>query len=1039
MAMAVALAAAPVVAQAQDRVVDFNIPAEQVSEALADFARQAGVQVLGPTGGLQAVRVPALRGRMEILAALDRLLAGTPLRVGSANRSVIVLKLVAPSAGPGPSAPSRAPRLAPRPVATARPSDRSSPPAAMGETIVVTGSRLLFGVNDNPSPVTSMDAEFLRDVVPAPLPEAVNLLPAFSGSRGPTSNPTSTGTVGAGNAAANQLNLRNLGANRNLILFNGIRVPPTLTNGVVDVDMIPQRLVKRVDVATGGVSAVYGSDAITGVVNFALDENFTGLQAEARAGISAAGDDAMVNASVAYGAGLLDGRGHFEASYEYRDDAGIPFRSDRAWNNLWAVEGAGTPENPFRLYSNVHLPDTPFGGLITTGPLAGQTFADGALRPLVHGTPTGSACCEIGGEGGFYDSSMKASLRSHQVFARFDFAPSPRLGLFVQAAGNIKRNASFADPLVLSNATMSVDNPFLPTAAAERMRAAGLATFGFSEMVRQGPRLGAVADSSQWMFTAGLKGEVRGSRWSLSFTRGSTRLRTLLTGNVNNQRLAAALDAVTDPASGQIVCAANAGGANRAPGCFPLNLFGPDTASPAALGYVFRDTALVANTRQDDLAGQVQAAPFRTAAGPVQLAVSAEWRRQTFRSRSEAETTLEADCTGLRYNCNAQLPLWRETFSSSPAVSQSVAEAAVELNVPVLRDVPLARALSINGAARFTHYDTSGDYWTWKLGLNWQVSRDLRLHATRSRDIRAPTLSDLFSPRFKVARSRPDLLTNTTVDVPTSNQGNPAIRAEIGASATLGLVWSPAAVPGLQVSVEGFRTVVSDAITTVQGFAPAVQAACYASGGSSPYCALQDRPRGYADTSPGNAVTAWRAMYINIARIETWGADLELGYRARLFGWPVQARLLGTWQPHIYYRQPGIDTIDQGGVAFGALGLAAAPSLRLTATLAAQVSDGVQVTVLQRWRNRLQIDGAGLTWIDNRIAAFATTALAVSIDTRSAGINGVLKLNVQNLFDADPPGAAYSGFGSIPGARGGWAEGDNPVGRYFTAAFALKF
>jgi iron complex outermembrane receptor protein len=275
------------------------------------------------------------------------------------------------------------------------------------EEVVVTGSRVIKNGDASPSPVTVVSTQDALRVQPGTLADALAILPVFAGSRGSGVNPTSTGSVGAGNASANQLNLRNIGPNRTLILLDGLRVPPTLLNGVVDVDVIPQMLVQRVDTVTGGVSAVYGSDAVTGVVNYVIDKKFNGLKALAQTGVSGEGDGKKVDVGFAVGKSVLDGRGHVEGSYEYRDEKGIPYRSDRDWMNLWGVAGAGTAASPYQLYSDVHQSAYSFGGLITSGALAGQTFgSNGVLRPFVHGTATASAALEIGGDGAYYDSSL---------------------------------------------------------------------------------------------------------------------------------------------------------------------------------------------------------------------------------------------------------------------------------------------------------------------------------------------------------------------------------------------------------------------------------------------------------------------------------------------------------------------------------------------------------------------------------------------------------------------------------------------------------
>jgi outer membrane cobalamin receptor len=170
-----------------------------------------------------------------------------------------------------------------------------APPAAgvdQLQEIVVTGSRVITNNSNSPTPIMGIGTDQLKTADPGPIADSINLLPVFSGSKGLTSNPGigATGVQG-GNGTADVLNLRNLGSYRTLVLFDGQRIPPTLFNGVVDVDMIPQELIERVDVVTGGVSAVYGSDAVSGVVNFITNKHFDGVSVHAQYGISQRSDD----------------------------------------------------------------------------------------------------------------------------------------------------------------------------------------------------------------------------------------------------------------------------------------------------------------------------------------------------------------------------------------------------------------------------------------------------------------------------------------------------------------------------------------------------------------------------------------------------------------------------------------------------------------------------------------------------------------------------------------------------------------------------
>jgi len=254
---------------------------------------------------------------------------------------------------------------------------------------------------------------------------------------------------------------------------------------------------------------------------------------------------------------------------------------------------------------------------------------------------------------------------------------------------------------------------------------------------------------------------------------------------------------------------------------------------------------------------------------------------------------------------------------------------------------------------------------------------------------------------------------------------------------TLGLVYKPSFAPGWSLALDYFDIKVSNAITTVQGFNASYQQACYESGGTSPYCALQERPNGFADTSAANAIQAWYVTVINIASIKTAGLDAELSYMGRLFDRPLSVRGLVSYQPHIKFYQPATPTIDQGGVAFGSTGRTASPAWRVTGFLSYQLTDNFRFDVQQTWRSSMKLWATG-EWMNNRVKALGTTSLNLNWkipDTRLD--NAEFFLNVQNLFNANPPVA--NAPGTTMGGFNGFVATDDPIGRYFTAGFRVKF
>ncbi len=233
----------------------------------------------------------------------------------------------------------------------------ASPPPTQMQEVVVTGSRLVTNGNKAPTPVTVVTADQLQVLAPSGLADALNELPQFQGSGSPARN---SYNLPASNQTGNNLDLRNLGPQRVLTLFDGMRLVPTASTGLVDSSLIPQMLVQKVDVVTGGASAAYGSDAVSGVVNFILDKKFNGLAYQAQGGVSDYGDYGSERVGFAAGRDFMEGKLHVEGSAEYYNNDGIKSIADRplgngttAQLNLLAPNAAagigagGTASNPY--------------------------------------------------------------------------------------------------------------------------------------------------------------------------------------------------------------------------------------------------------------------------------------------------------------------------------------------------------------------------------------------------------------------------------------------------------------------------------------------------------------------------------------------------------------------------------------------------------------------------------------------------------------------------------------------------------------------
>ena len=349
-------AAAVSPAQAQPSFA-IRLPAQTLGESVRSLGRQTGSNVL-VDAGVGAMMAPSLEGTMSVPEALRRLTQGHPVTITAVGgRSYLIARAeavirTANIARPTSAAVERpggtVPTAAPAPVQSAE----TSAPETPAPDIVVTGSRVIQNGNNSPTPVTIVSTQQVLDVQPQTVVAALQVLPQFQGSQGQTSAPGGANS----NGSAAVINLRNIGNTRTLVLFDGHRLPPTSPTGLVDANMIPQLLLSRVDTVTGGVSAVYGSDAVAGVVNFIPDTKFRGIKLNAQTGVSRYGDDRMVDVGVAAGQEFAGGRGHIEVSYEYYNDPGIFTRFTRTWDGkLYTTAGTGTAANPYVLVQNTRL------------------------------------------------------------------------------------------------------------------------------------------------------------------------------------------------------------------------------------------------------------------------------------------------------------------------------------------------------------------------------------------------------------------------------------------------------------------------------------------------------------------------------------------------------------------------------------------------------------------------------------------------------------------------------------------------------------
>ncbi|MCC7463545.1 MAG: TonB-dependent receptor [Gammaproteobacteria bacterium] len=975
-------------------------------------------------------------------------------------------------------------------------------PGAKLEEVVITGSRAITNGNDSPTPVTVVSLDELQSSRPTTVFEGLQELPVFSSGNGGSVGGR-TGQGGNNNSIAS-LNLRGLGSVRGLVLFNGHRVPPQNLNGQVDLNQIPQLVLQRVDVQTGGSSAVYGSDAITGAVNFIVNRSFNGLKLHGQYGFDDRGDTRSNEIGVAFGTDLFGGRGHFLGSAQSHYDSGL-LRSDRPWTQpadgySWSLQGNGSAAAPYfttqyavdrRLsYGGVIVcpggtpgaSGAPVPGACPTRPLVGLNFSgNGLLTPFVNGSSQGlTGNNQIGGDGANTNQkvSLKVPVKFFQFYGRFDFALTDRLHFFAESYFTKEsqfswlanaRSSSSANNSIGNGFIMSRDNAFLPAAYRDLLVAGGATTFNVGKVWDNNHYPGATFDydNRNLYANAGLDGQFGNNySWEISGTRSRANQANVAHNTWDTGRLFAALDAVINPANGQVVCqvslTANAG---LYPGCVPMNIFGPTATTPGMWEYVRKPTRYEGITETTDFEGQITGAPFSTWAGEVNLALSAEWRKLEYEliSGGEPANVDPVDCTGLRFNCvspsatNVGTSIFPNGSAGLRPVSQTVKEAAIEADLPLLADVRFARRIALNPAFRRAEYSATGtpsrdipvtttefQANTWKVGLNWQLNDALTLRATRSRDFRAPNMSELYLPGRVQGFTVTDRLTNVTSTVQQQVGGNPNLLPEVGYTTTVGVVLKP--TPDLSLSIDAFDISIVDAVTGIDGSSAAVQDACYDSGGSSPYCAFQRRPGGYSRT-PANQAAANTATYwitqslLNLAETRTSGVDVEGNWRTELFGRPALLRALATYQPHIWLMQQLIRTDDAGGVS--------SPRVRALGSIRIGLTSNLTASWTTRWRSSLlnvspRVPNHNVVPGHNRVGstAFSNLTLTYRLPQVTAG-DLDLFLNVLNVFDKAPPpyvplasGSPFSGGAASGGV--GFYPADDGIGRYINAGFKYR-
>ena len=727
--------------------------------------------------------------------------------------------------------------------------------ASAVEEIVVTGSRIVRNGYDAPTPVNVLGAEEIKAAAEANIADFVNTLPSVAGSQ---TAANSSGGLSNGAAGVSAINLRALGTGRTLVLFDGQRSVVSESTGQVDTNTFPQPLISRVEVVTGGASSVYGSDAIGGVVNFILDKDYTGVKTTTEYGETTYGDNQTWKANITAGGGFADKRGHVLFSAEKVHADGIHYYS-RDWNKTgnFAIRNPDTSAGaPFYVVShNVGISAYTPGGLITAGLLKGTYFGvNGSVNQLAYGTVSGQWM--IGGDWKYASSGMNGtnSLAPDEdrdsLFGRVDYELTPNISVFAQASYAKYKGLSYYINPTQTGIVIQADNAFLPASVKAQMTALGLKSFTMGTSNADMPASGSRNERETERYVVGAKGDfdALGLKvdWDGYYQHGVTDTTEQLTPTWNNARLALATDAVTNPANGQIVCRSTL--TDPANGCVPLNRFGVGVASQAALNYVLGTPLRTQEFKQDVAAINFRSGSIPGWAGPISVAVGAEYRKEEMNGAVAAQ-----------YQASG----WKYGNYKVTKGEYNVAEAYAEVLVPVLK------GLEFNGAARYTDYSTSGGVTTWKAGLTYAPMEDITFRATASRDIRAANMSELYDSG--TARSNSVAINGVSTAFVQNLQGSPSVQPEVADGYGVGVVVKPRFLPGFEASVDYYDIKVEGVISFVT--AQQVADYCYINKVAS-YCSNL--------VFSGGVLSTINLYYANLNSMVARGLDVEASYRVNL-------------------------------------------------------------------------------------------------------------------------------------------------------------
>jgi iron complex outermembrane receptor protein len=891
------------------------------------------------------------------------------------------------------------------------------------QEITVTGSRIVRRDFETSSPVFTLDSNAIRDAGTPQIEQILNELPQLV----PTITTTSNNPSNGGQA---QVDLRGLGAGRTLVLLDGARIQPSTVGGAIDLNTIPAGLIQSIEIVTGGGSAVYGSDAIAGVVNIKLRRDFEGIEVSGLTARTDQSDGDTNTVSLMMGGNFADNRGNAVVymSYDERDGvfAGARKFSEVALGpNLQPQGSAAVPEGFYWSSGNNPASQAAYDSVFGAGAVASSGSigfnADGSLFSRVGTVGFTGDKNDPGFNPAVFSYNyapvnyLQLPLERRQIAAMAHYAVSDSAEVYSRMSFT---NYSAAQELAATpitsgvGSTVSTSNPFIPadlaTILASRTNPTAPFTF-FKRTTEVGAR-GSINDYDVLQVTAGLRGDFQLGDYDWNYdvfgSWGRTQRTELQTGNVSRSKLQSAY---------------NATAANPDPlGCGGLNPFGLDRISPACaakIAVTAQNTTIVINKQA---AAFVTGGIMELPAGTLQVATGLEYRSSDAEFRPD-QFLSSGDVVGF----NAQQPV---------AGGIDVTEVFLEVSVPLLADMTAVKYLGLTGAVRRSDYNLAGNVDTYMAGVEYEPIDFWKIRGSYNRAIAAPSVSTLFAPvnegfpqysdpcwngsaartganaaqvnALCAAQGAPANFPQGNSQIRALSGGNPNVQPEIADTYTFGAVWTPNLNDfSVRVAVDWFRYELEEAIGSVG--AASIVSRCFNDQGANPsysagnqWCQLFERNSGgIAENVRGNAQ--------NLGANNIDGIDLQIDGRTEFGPGAFTANLALThllkWEQQ---EDPSAPLTAQVGT-IGSLTTETFPEWKARLSMGYLFSDyNVQWTMNY-------IDGMDVV-NPNGSRSRVVSGLAPSVSSYTyhrltAGwtpnqVEGLsLTFGINNLFDKDPP------------------------------------